>query len=55
MARLLSTGEIVRIICYNEEHQTHIKSVLNNCENLEFFIYETDDVWVRDNGPVFIR
>lgn len=22
---------------------------------MEFFVWKTDDVWIRDNGPIFAR
>ena len=46
----------VRIIAYDETEKTKIKALLPlNIKNVEFFIHPTDDVWVRDNGPFFVR
>ena len=54
----LQTGETVHIIAYNDAHKTHIMSELTAVNvpliNIDFKIYPTDDVWVRDNGPVFV-
>lgn len=55
MTRTLSTGEKVRIIVYNQNHLAHVKGLLGNVANVEFFVWQTDDVWVRDNGPIFAR
>lgn len=57
MTRALHTGETVHIIVYNEEEQTRVKNVLLanevNLEKIDFVIMETDDVWMRDAGPIF--
>lgn len=55
MTQALSRSEIVRIIAYDEEHKEEIEEKLTGVENLEFFVWQTDDVWVRDNGPIFVR
>mgnify|MGYP002079087662 CR=1 FL=1 len=55
MASALSTSEIVRIIVYNENHRQHVAELLWGTPNIEFFIFQTDDVWIRDNGPIFAR
>lgn len=54
----LQVGEKVHIIAYDSLELAHIAGVLLNAgvpfSNLDFFIYPTDDVWVRDNGPMFV-
>jgi agmatine deiminase len=54
----LQAGEKVHIIAYDAAEQAHIISMLTNAgvplTNVDFFIHETDDVWVRDNGPMFV-
>lgn len=55
MTKALSEGEIVRIIVYDQEHLDHVKQLLEGVNNVEFFIWKTDDVWVRDNGPIFAK
>jgi agmatine deiminase len=58
MTAALQAGEKVHIIAYDSTELNHIKSVLNQASvpmgNIDFFIYKTDDVWVRDNGPIFV-
>ncbi len=58
MTEALHTGEKVHIVVYDSTEYNHVISVLNNASipltNIDFFIMETDDVWVRDNGPMFV-
>ncbi|MBR9923012.1 MAG: T9SS type A sorting domain-containing protein [Bacteroidetes bacterium] len=58
MTDALQTGEKVYIIAYDITELTFIQSQLDNANvpltNIEFFIQETDDVWSRDNGPMFV-
>jgi agmatine deiminase len=58
MTKALHTGEKVRIIVYDEDHRTRVDSQLTengvDMSQIEFFVYPTDDVWTRDNGPVFV-
>ena len=57
MTKVLHTGETVHIIVYNEEEQTRVGNILQenevNLEKIDFVIMETDDVWMRDTGPIF--
>lgn len=57
MAKALHTGETVHIIAYNEEEKARIENLLKendvNLEKIDFVIMETDDVWMRDTGPIF--
>ena len=43
----------MRIIVYDEEYKKHVQKLFHNLSNIELFVYPTDDVWVRDNGPIF--
>jgi agmatine deiminase len=58
MTSALQSGEKVHIIAYDSNEQSHIISVLNNAgiplTNIDFYIHQTDDVWIRDNGPIFV-
>jgi agmatine deiminase len=51
----LSKGLKTRIIIHNQQEQHRVQKILFNCPNVEFFIIETDDIWIRDNGPTFVR
>lgn len=59
MTKALHTGEKVHIIAYNETEKNRIIVLLNSSGislvNIDFKIYATDDVWVRDNGPIYVR
>ncbi len=58
MTRGLTLGENVHIIVYNKKEMERVRSLLTeeeiNMDRVDFYIYPTDDVWVRDNGPVFV-
>lgn len=57
ITKALHTGETVHIIVYNEAERTRIENLLLenevNLEKIDFVIMETDDVWMRDTGPIF--
>ncbi len=58
MAAALSEGEKVHIVAYNQAEKEHIHQLLTKqgvtMEQIDFFISPTDDVWARDNGPIFV-
>lgn len=55
MAKAIASSETVRIIVYDEEAKTRVEGLLQGVSGIEYFVYPTDDVWVRDNGPIFAR
>lgn len=59
MTQALVPGEKVHIIAYNATEQTRITNLLNaagvSLTNVDFKLLQTNDVWVRDNGPIFVR
>lgn len=59
MTNALQSNEKVHIIAYNTTEQARITTLLNNASvpltNIDFKIHETNDVWVRDNGPIFAK
>ena len=59
MTKELVSGENVHIIAYNQTEKDRITLLLNAANvtltNVDFRIYKTDDVWVRDNGPIFVK
>lgn len=59
MAKALHTGENVHIVVYNHAERTRVKNLLTaeglNMNKVDFYVWKTDDVWVRDNGPIFVR
>jgi agmatine deiminase len=58
MVKTLESGEKVHIIAKDNAHKTSITNKLTIANvpmtNIDFKMYPTDDVWVRDNGPVFV-
>lgn len=59
MTRALHKGERVHIIVYNQRELIRVKGILVkrglDMTKIDFWDYPTDDVWVRDNGPIFVR
>lgn len=59
MAKALQSTEKVHIIAYDVAEQTRIENLLANAgvplTNVNFKIHQTNDVWVRDNGPIFAK
>jgi agmatine deiminase len=59
MTSALVESENVHIIAYNSAEQTRITNLLNTAgislTNVDFQLFQTNDVWVRDNGPIFVR
>lgn len=64
MTGALSRYETVHIIVTDEQHRDHIAYLLNyfgmghqngmGLQNIDLRVIPTDDVWARDNGPIFI-
>jgi len=59
MTKELVSSEIVHIIAYDNTEKDRIIGLLKAADvpltGVEFKIYPTDDVWVRDNGPIYVR
>ena len=60
MTKALHEGEKVHIIVYDRTQLKRIQALLRDdhgCDmtKIDFFVYKTDDVWIRDNGPIFVR
>lgn len=59
MTKALQANEKVHIIAYDATEKKRIIDVLEQnavpLKNIDFKIYPTDDVWVRDNGPIFVK
>jgi agmatine deiminase len=59
MAVALHTGEMVHIIVYDDAERTRVERLLRDDHQLDmrhvdFYVWPTDDVWARDNGPIFV-
>lgn len=59
MTAALVTSEKVHIIAYDAAEQARITNLLTASSvplaNVNFKIYKTDDVWIRDNGPIYVK
>ena len=59
MTKELVSSENVHIIAYNQKEKDRIISLLVAesipLTNIDFKLYETDDTWIRDNGPIYVR
>lgn len=59
MTKELAGSEKVHIIAYNQAEKNRITALLTAANipltNIDFRIYPTDDVWVRDNGPIYTK
>ena len=59
MTKALHTGEMVHIVAYDEAAKATITQKLTDegvdMSKIDFLIAKTDDVWARDNGPIFVR
>jgi agmatine deiminase len=57
MTLALHSGERVHLIVYNEPQQAQVQALLiaRSCDmtQIDFYCWPTNDVWIRDNGPVF--
>ena len=58
MVDALHQHENVHIIVADERQREHVASQLKyfsiGLENVHFYIVPTNDVWARDNGPIFV-
>lgn len=58
IVKALYTGENIHIIAYNNKERDRIEKLLIknkvDMKKVDFVISKSDDVWVRDTGPIFI-
>ncbi len=59
MTKALISGEKVHLIVYDKNEQERVSELLKkekiSFNNIDFTIAPTDDVWVRDNGPIYVK
>ena len=59
MTKTLVQSEKVHLIAYNATEKTRITNLLTAggvpLANVDFKIFQTNDVWIRDNGPIFVK
>ncbi|MGG3508539.1 agmatine deiminase family protein [Paenibacillus lautus] len=58
MTAALSEAEKVHVVTYNQTEKERVSKILQNqginMNMIDFFIVPFDDVWARDNGPIFV-
>lgn len=58
MVEILSDGEKVFVILKDEIQQDHVLHQLHyhqiSEKNIDFYLIPTNDLWARDNGPIFV-
>lgn len=58
LANELSSSENVYIIVYDDNEKNRVKQLLEatsvDQQNIDFYVFPTDDFWVRDNGPIYV-
>ncbi|WP_250254266.1 agmatine deiminase family protein [Chryseobacterium sp. Marseille-Q3244] len=59
MTKELVQSEKVHIIAYDSTEKDRIVGLLTHAgislNNIDFKLYPTDDFWVRDNGPIYVK
>ena len=59
MTKALVQSEKVHIIAYNATEKTRIIALLTAANvaqtNIDFKLFQTNDVWARDNCPIFVK
>lgn len=57
-AKALHSGERVHIIVYDDVEMTRVSNLLASrgfdMTKVDLYSYPTDDVWIRDSGPIFV-
>jgi len=58
MVAALFEHEMVHVIVRDERQRDHVAYQLDyfgiGCDNVDLHIIPTNDVWARDNGPIFV-
>ena len=58
MTEVLSDTENLHLIVADQAQQEHVEDQLRyfgiNQQNIDFYLIPTEDVWARDNGPIFV-
>lgn len=58
MTKALTKDEFVFVVVYNQFQKRRLQRIMKkkgvNMSKVRFFKYKTNDVWIRDNGPIFV-
>jgi agmatine deiminase len=55
MIRALQVGERVDLLVDDQKTEDRIVSLLSSTDNVRFHLIKSQDVWMRDYGPIFVR
>ena len=59
IVKIISKGEVVRILVENDNHEKKARKVLKSVgvdfSRIEFYSNKTDRNWLRDAGPQFVK
>ncbi len=55
LLRTISHFEEVHLLCCDEECENSARTLLSDCPKIYYYKVPLDDVWFRDNGPLFIK
>jgi agmatine deiminase len=55
LVRTIAKYEPVNLLLRDEEAETSAKAALGSIAGVSFHRVPLDDVWMRDNGPIFVR
>jgi agmatine deiminase len=55
MIKALSTGEKVNVLVDDVIEENEASRAIGTTENVFFYRLKTEDVWIRDYGPIFVR
>ena len=59
MTKELQSSEKVHLVVFDQNEKDRVTGLLQKenvpLTNIDFKIYPTDDVWTRDNGPIYAR
>ena len=55
LVRLISEGEHVCVLCGGSEPMESAKLAMKDIKQVELFDIPTNDAWIRDFGPTFVR
>jgi len=55
MIEALQPGERVDLLVDDLKTEDHVSSMLSSKENLRFHHIHSQDVWIRDYGPIFVK